>query len=750
MIQIFSDFVRSLEAVGGELPDDALDAMWPELRRRLRRELQRRGLWDRPPAYLGVAGHGSWTSPETADRRGFPKKALDALDELATDGYVELFVRRLPSFRRYLRRGDIERVVARSLRNFVQDRQKAQDPLGFRLYQRLHAALRRAIDGHRLHVLEGGPRIGNATVLGFDPDAEALPAHRDQLEPEVRRWNDDLLLDWVTAEAGEVNSLTSRLEAFVVGLHEAGSVVFRFKDVIDLLKHDLRARLAALWAGSDPADASKPETSEAAVHGQPLIDLMERDRLRELSECVEKGLRDLNMQERTRKKLRKLWHFLRAFALTAVDPESAEDRDDGALTTALQRDTLPSNRALSRILDIRHDRLPALFARLRMEVERCVRISQPSTLTDRPESDADNVEVTAGPPGTEPRVDETKDLRGELRRLTAEAFRRELPSPPQPARRPRAGDLYHFETCPEPGLEWLVLRLETATGQGLLVPADAMSWIGSSDVAVEDDTVAGPLSVRCGDGLWLDHDVLVGDRRSGAIGANDLERARDRHERLLGHNVEATAAEREMDGDPDYLDWRRTLAAAREALVQAHGGRRDEIPAKAAGAPAKVLRFERSETASLVRRSLPVAASIAAVLTSGYLMARFERQRHEEELAALQQSFEDQLAQANRPEVAVPWLVAPPEPERADLQRITVPAGARSIVMLAYAEPGDRVEIRDLDGETLWSASVGAVDTDKEVLVRWPAVLTPSGTYQVLIWRGDEPKIDFLLRVESP
>ncbi len=365
MKQVFSDYVRSLSP-DGEPSDAALDRVWTELRRLLRRSLQRRGLWDRPPGYLGMVGHSAWTTRETADRRGFPAGTLDALDELVHDFYVWMFVERLASLRRYVAAGDaIEKVVHRGLQQFLLGRQKRQDPVGYRLYQRLVAALERALRSHRLHVLEGGTKIHNGTVFAFDPETEAAyseggPAGDEVLAPEVRRWNDELFPDWVTVQGAAAKPLIAELSVRILGLAAAGVEVFVMKPLIDAVKRDARDRLAALW------EILKPEAEDSAE--QRAVEIAG---LAELSVCVEERLRRLRVQERTREKLRRLWRFLEAFGLEAADPESALGVGD-RLAAALWRATLPANRELGRLLGIRHDRIPELLARLREEVERCL------------------------------------------------------------------------------------------------------------------------------------------------------------------------------------------------------------------------------------------------------------------------------------------------------------------------------------------------------------------------------------------
>jgi hypothetical protein len=162
------------------------------------------------------------------------------------------------------------------------------------------------------------------------------------------------------------------------------------------------------------------------------------------------------------------------------------------------------------------------------------------------------------------------DLRQELQRLTADAFLRAVDAEPRAraADRPRAGDLYALAACPEPGVEWLVVDIEDATDRVLVLPSDTIAWIGTGDVAVADETAAGPLCVRCALGVWLDRDAFRGARLSATIATFDLMRVRERQRQLLSAKFVPTDAEQEVDLDPDYYDWCRTLAGAREALCR--------------------------------------------------------------------------------------------------------------------------------------------------------------------------------------
>ncbi len=806
--QIFSDYVRALEP-SGEPSDERLDELWTELRRVLRRALQRRGLWDRPPSYLGVTGASAWTTPETANRRGVPVRAQDALDELTTDFYVETFVERLAVLRRYLYRGDsIEKVVHLRVRQFLHQRQRQSDPLGHRLFQWLRDALQSAVDRGSLHLVGSGSgrrgKVNNDTVFGFDPASEAEPATEVALATEVGYWNDSLLVGWVTARGAGGADLTARLETHVLELRDAGIEVFVFKTLVDVFKSDVRNRLAAL---GDPV--------EATDHSKALDRLEQRDRILELSECVEAAVRGGGGQQRTRDQLIRLWRFLEVFALAAIESE----RQAGAsatLTATLQDETRPSNRELGRLLDIRHDRFPTLFARLKEEVQRCLAAPSgaaqgfPGASGEGPTPDT--LGGAAARDGSEARVDENRDLRQQLKRMTAEAYRRESLAP-RAAEGRAPGDLYHLEACPEPGIEWLVVETEAETGNCLVIPADSLAWIGSADLAVDDETAAGPLILRADLGVWLGPEILAADRRTGAVAATDLQLLHSHRSRDPEAAVSISA--QEIDSDPDYRDWRRTLEGARNAVARVYGGQIGEISLaqeQVAGAlhseavepmevvempvdeepdseqqTGKVLRPERWMQRPAAR--FAIAASGAAVLASSALLGVWLEQRRagtrisnleaglekveaERDTLLSEQSRYDALIQdvesrfravvAERdsaveklrneliPEAAIPWLLAPLGMTRGDPLRLEVPPGARSIAMLIDASGGDLLEVRDAAGDDVWSSVVQRTDSPDETLVRLPAELMPPGEYLVKVSRGGTVRVEFEIEIESP
>ena len=366
---LFTAFVRSLQ--GEHTPDaDLFHDAWHGLRAALASEMKRRGLWQSSPSYLGTYGRDRW---DAEDPRGDPRgpasaaagSQVSALGELVADCYAYIFVDRLPALRRQLaQKADIDGLVLLNVRHFLHERQRAHDPLGFRVFELVQAATAQAVARGALHVLAGDQRVRNDTVLGFDPAARP-PLTSPDLAPIVVRWNDELLPNLV-ARGRRQGRVVGRLQQRLLELPDHGVNAFRFKDLLDPLKSDVRQRWAALLAREDPQASAAP--ARAAGHlaaPAPEPSAASADSLAELQRCVAASIHSLAPDPRTRGYLRTLWHYLRT---RHGDGENAGaawgDRD-------LQWQDHPSYRQLGRRLHIPRERLPVLFATLRQLVARC-------------------------------------------------------------------------------------------------------------------------------------------------------------------------------------------------------------------------------------------------------------------------------------------------------------------------------------------------------------------------------------------
>jgi hypothetical protein len=369
----FTEFVRSAGEKGA-VASERLEEVMPALRLALRSELRRRGLWDKPPSYLGVYGWESWA---TGPARPVPAGGVAAgplgagpLEELLGDCYVFIFVDRLRTLKAQLAiKPNVDGLVFLNIRNFLYERQKAHDPLGYHVFEVVSAAVKKCLAEGALHVLEGDPRVRNETVLGFDPAAASPPRQID-----VRSWagrvDDELLPELVTARGELQDEVAARLAARLHGLCQEGIESFRFKDLLDPLKDGVRERWAAILAGDEQIETEQAEgTAARAWLERPGRLYEENERFRALVACVLEALERLQVPEKTRAYLSTLWQYLR---FHCADPGDGKGADEAGLPGGRRvRPGRPSDRTLAELLRIPREQLPQLFATLGRLVEGC-------------------------------------------------------------------------------------------------------------------------------------------------------------------------------------------------------------------------------------------------------------------------------------------------------------------------------------------------------------------------------------------
>ncbi len=313
---VFTDHVRAL-ARREPLDTRRLEQLWSALRAALRSELKRRGLWETPPVYLGIYGWETW---EAGGRKE------TALEELLAECYSYIFVLRLRSLEAQLKlKENIDGLIFLNIRHFLHERQKEHDPLGSQVFQVLQSAVRTAVAEKDLYVLQGDERIRNHTVLSASPSGSALEPAREGLAALVDRWNDELLPDLVTLRGHRQEEVVRRLRERLPELGREGFVTFRFKDLVDPLKADVRARWAAILdqfqGEAVPQIGEEPRGTRARLV-PPDNQVEERQLFRKLVDCVMTSLRRLDINEKTRDYLSTLWNFVR---LQAVGRRRAGD-----------------------------------------------------------------------------------------------------------------------------------------------------------------------------------------------------------------------------------------------------------------------------------------------------------------------------------------------------------------------------------------------------------------------------------------
>jgi hypothetical protein len=354
----FTRFVREWEP--GCEPEPALaSAMWSELGRIVRQELRRRSLTQTSPQWLGVYGFRGWW--ETAGRGG-------PFEDLLAEAYRFVFIDRFAALKaQTLTKANIEGVVLASVRNFLHDRQRLHDRLGARLFEVLSLAVRRAVARGDLTVMAGSAKIGSSTVLAVgERVAPAGLAEPEKLAPIVRRWNDELLPDLVTASRADKRRLVEELSRRLAELELAGVAAFRFRDLITPLATDVRQRWAALLelAQEEPPDDEDARGFRRLRSSfEPTFEdqVIAADRFTKLIDCADRAIEASSDSERTRGYLRRVLLFLRAFAT----------EQGAALEGGEDVDRLPSIRRLADHLKIPRERLRDLIGTLKGFLERC-------------------------------------------------------------------------------------------------------------------------------------------------------------------------------------------------------------------------------------------------------------------------------------------------------------------------------------------------------------------------------------------
>ncbi len=346
-------FTRYVQAIASrsEAVGELVEELRTELRKALVREMRWRSLWASSPSYVGVLGWPSWTPGDT-------EGTASPLEDLLSDCYLFVFGKQLRQLlNQLLVHSKIDGLVVVYLRHFLTDRQKHHDPLGYRLFEILCAAVRGSVAAGELHVLRGTPAIRNQTVLGAESDADPAKASPiEDLRPLVARWNDELLPGLVTAERTARRKVTKSLRDHLADLEAEGVAVFRFKDLLDALKEDVRARWGRLHRQED--GETVVEEDDEGVRRlvrilRPATRVEDLDSFKKLVRCVSNLIPKVDARQKTRAYLVELWNFLRRWSLGG------------------RRETLPSNRELEGELKIPRDRFPGLYETLGQLTRRC-------------------------------------------------------------------------------------------------------------------------------------------------------------------------------------------------------------------------------------------------------------------------------------------------------------------------------------------------------------------------------------------
>jgi hypothetical protein len=366
---VFTDHVRLLAAGNEPLDAGRLEPLWTALGGALASELKRRGLWESPPEYLGIYGWKSWEEAK-GSREG-------ALEELLAECYSYIFVLRLRALQAQLElKPNVDGLVFLNIRHFLHERQKEHDPIGSQVFEVLQSAVRNALAAGDLRLIDGDERVRNDTVLSSSAGAgtpEPAPPPLAGITELVARWNDVLLPDLVTLRGQRQEEVVRRLCALLPDLRRQGIDTFRFKELVDPLKADVRTRWAAMLdqsQGEAAPQIAEDQRRERVRLTRPDLRIEEQQLFRRLVDCVLTSLRRIEISEKTRGYLTTLWQFIRVQASDGETLGAPGSRLDRWLREAEEGER-PSLRRIAEELRIPRERLPGLYEILGDLLERC-------------------------------------------------------------------------------------------------------------------------------------------------------------------------------------------------------------------------------------------------------------------------------------------------------------------------------------------------------------------------------------------
>lgn len=213
------------------------------------------------------------------------------------------------------------------------------------------------------------------------------------------------------------------------------------------------------------------------------------------------------------------------------------------------------------------------------------------------------------------------------------------------------GDVFVLADTSDQPVQWVVLARDPARpGQLLVVAADANPLVGTADLEVGDDAL-GPLVIRRPFGGWLDAGRFSLDLRVGTLRLDRLSRARDH---WFGEAVHGSVNVREVDEDPEYLHWRKTvLQPAYRKLFEVEVKPKTWWPAIAAAAAILTTVggawFHRQQIQDILRDKAQAEERLAGEIQDLQAEQQESVERHQVELEQQQRlvaDYEEKLARA--------------------------------------------------------------------------------------------------------
>jgi len=287
MASIFTEHVRHFSTAS-----DPAEKVLAELEKLLRKRMRRRNLLTASPSYLGYDPK-SWTVP-------------GAFEDIVADCYIFAVLDRLRGLRNQLLvRGNIDGLIVRNVDNFLLERQRRHDPVGYAVFGNVEGAACRA-EATGMLAIEGRNRgrLHNPSLFRLDKaKLSAEPAEPRTLQEALEQapgWDQTVSSLAATTEEGQ-----DWVARFIHQLRDAGVAVVRCGDLVAVLA----ARARESWESRHAipreelayeGDDDLGKLVRMVCQDQTLED---RDRWEYLKEKMSRRIEGLNRQQRVRERL---------------------------------------------------------------------------------------------------------------------------------------------------------------------------------------------------------------------------------------------------------------------------------------------------------------------------------------------------------------------------------------------------------------------------------------------------------------
>jgi hypothetical protein len=334
MASVLTEHVRTFS----EASDPTTDVL-PALKRLLRYHMKRRNLLSAPPEFLGYPEVANWSQ-------------RDAFEDILLDCYKFAILDRLTALQEQLKiKPNVDGLISRNVGNFLQERQRKHDPIGYAVFSNVHDAV---------NELEAQPsptqpaliitnrdrgKLTSRSILRWGGNGSAPVATQAQIREQLERmsgWTD--AVKWLTEMSEDGRAW---VRGFLGSLPAAGINAVLVGDLVDVLASRVRLDWRGLHAtpaqelALERFDETGKDYAQMVRIIMPDDSVESRQRWEQLKRIIPQRIASLNRQARVRERLAKVFDALvRVIDSGAEPPTQAELGEQTGIARATLSDDM--------------------------------------------------------------------------------------------------------------------------------------------------------------------------------------------------------------------------------------------------------------------------------------------------------------------------------------------------------------------------------------------------------------------------